>query len=89
LNIDKDLHAKILEELDNLEFLFPDDVEDVADAYDALQACFALGEWSSCKECIDVLRDNVDDKAILLDLAVKETQLTVLEGDFPIWCKEY
>ena len=82
MNIDNKLHANILEELDNLEFLFPDDVEDVADAYDALQACFALGEWSSCKECIDVLRDNVDDKAILLDLAVKETQLTVLEGDF-------
>jgi hypothetical protein len=83
LNINKELHANVLKELDNLEFLFPDDIEDVADAYDALQACFALGEWSSCKECIDVLRDNVDDEALILDLAVKETQLTVIEGDFP------
>jgi hypothetical protein len=83
LKIDNELHTNILEESGNLEFLFPDDVEDVADAYDALQACLALGEWASCRECIDVLRDNVDDKAILLDLAVKETQLTVIEGDFP------
>ncbi len=83
MNINKNLHVKVLKELDNLEFLFPDDVDDVADAYDALQACFALGEWASCRECIDVLRDNVDDEALVLDLAAKETQLTVLEGDFP------
>ncbi len=89
MNIDRELHAKVLEALGNLAFLFPEDVEDAADAYDALQACLALGEWASCRECIYVLRDNVDDEALVLDLAVKETQLTVIEGDFSSGVKSF
>ena len=79
MTFDHDLHAEILDSLKDVSFNPPEGAEDVAGAFDALQACFALGEWELCRELVGILRDNVDDRNVLLDLSIRAAQLDAVE----------
>lgn len=77
------LHQQLEHILKGLSLHLPDQVENGQQAYDVLNAAFALGEWDVARDMVNLLREMAAgaDQELLFDLTVHEAQLDAIDGN--------